>query len=276
MSILEKVVWYVEWRRREAFTLEDVARNCGVSRFHLSRAFQSVSGRSVMAYARARRLSEAARQLAAGAEDILTVALDAGYGSHEAFTRAFRELFGITPEALRAARSLDNLQLVEPISMDTSLLTELKPPRIVERGAFQAAGLSERYNFATSHGVPDLWRRFVPHFGQIPKQVGMTTYGICYDGDAEGNFNYMAAVEISGAPSEADDLTRITVPAQRYAVFTHSGHISDIRKTVYTIWNKWLPESEVTHANGPDFELYDERFDATSGTGEVEIWIPVK
>ncbi len=205
-----------------------------------------------------------------------STALNAGYASHEAFTRAFRELFGITPEALRAARSLENLQLVEPIAMDTSLLTELKPPRIVERGAFQVAGHAERYSFATNHAIPDLWSRFALHFGQIPSQVGKTTYGVCYNGDAEGTFDYMAGVEVSGAPDQADDLTRMTVPAQRYAVFTHSGHISDIRKTVYTIWNKWLPEAEVTHANGPDFELYDERFDVATGTGEVEIWVPVR
>ncbi len=276
MSILEKVVWYVEWRRREVFTLEDVAQACGVSRFHLSRVFQSATGRPVMAYARARRLSEAARQLAAGAEDILSVALDAGYGSHEAFTRAFRELFGITPEALRAARSLEQLQLVEPIAVETSLLTDLKPPRIVERAAFQVAGLSQRYSFATNHSIPDLWTRFAPHLGQIRNQVGETSYGICYNGDAEGNFDYMAAVEVSDGACEEDGLIRMTVPAQRYAVFTHSGHISDIRKTVYTIWNKWLPEAEVTHANGPDFELYDTRFDVASGTGEIEIWVPVR
>ncbi|WP_282610712.1 AraC family transcriptional regulator [Pelagibius sp. Alg239-R121] len=276
MSILEKVVWYVEWRRREAFDLEDVAQACGVSRFHLSRVFQSVSGRSVMAYARARRLSEAARLLVGGADDILSVALDAGYGSHEAFTRAFRELFGITPEALRAARSLENLQLVEPIAMDASLLTDLQPPRIVDREAFRIAGLSERYSFETNHSIPDLWRRFAPHFEQIPNQIGKTSYGICFNGDAEGNFDYMAGVEVGSAEDENDGLARITVPAQRYAVFIHSGHISDIRKTVYSIWNKWLPEAEVSHAGGPDFELYDERFDGTTGRGEVEIWVPVR
>ncbi len=276
MSILEKVVWYVEWRRRETFDLEDVAQACGVSRFHLSRVFQSVAGRPVMAYVRARRLSEAARVLAEGAEDILNVALDAGYGSHEAFTRAFRELFGITPEALRAARSLENIQLVEPIDMDASLLTELKPPRIVERQAFEVAGLSERYSFETNHAIPDLWRRFVPHIGNIAGQIGAATYGVCSNGDAEGNFDYMAGVEVSGAVEAGDDLTRMTIPAQRYAVFTHDGHISDIRKTVYTIWNKWLPESEVSHVKGPDFEFYDANFNGETGSGEVEIWIPVR
>ena len=71
-----------------------------------------------MRYMRGRRLSEAARVLANGGADILTVALDFGYGSHEAFTRAFRDQFGVTPESVRAQRHLDNVNLVEAIKPD--------------------------------------------------------------------------------------------------------------------------------------------------------------
>ncbi|WP_164034337.1 helix-turn-helix domain-containing protein, partial [Serratia marcescens] len=77
-------------------------------------------------YLRGRRLSQAARSLAAGAPDILAVALDAGYGSHEAFTRAFRDQFGMTPELVRDRRRLDNVPLVEPITMNETLLIHLE------------------------------------------------------------------------------------------------------------------------------------------------------
>ncbi len=84
------------------------------------RAFAAATGFPVMRYVRARRLSEAARSLANGAPDILTLALDADYGSHEAFTRAFRDHFGVTPEMVRAATRLDQLRLQEPIKMDSN------------------------------------------------------------------------------------------------------------------------------------------------------------
>ena len=87
-----------------------------------------------MRYMRGRRLSEAARVLANGGPDILTVALDFGYGSHEAFTRAFRDQFGLTPELVRAQRHLDNVNLVEAIKMDDGVITTLAPPRIEQRG----------------------------------------------------------------------------------------------------------------------------------------------
>ncbi|RUY80009.1 AraC family transcriptional regulator, partial [Mesorhizobium sp. M7A.F.Ca.CA.003.01.2.1] len=115
MNPTEKALWFVESHLPEAISLDDVAQSSGVSRFHVTRAFGAATGRSVMGYMRSRRLTEAARKLAGGAPDILVVALDAGYNSHEAFTRAFRDQFGTTPELVRAQGSTNNLDLVEPI-----------------------------------------------------------------------------------------------------------------------------------------------------------------
>src|SRR5262249_61845226 len=98
--------------------LEEIAPVAGVSRYHMARAFAEATGQSPMRYARGRRLTEAARSLAAGAPDILAVALSAGYGSHEAFTPAFRDQFGVTPEAVRTGRCFGNISLVEPTRMD--------------------------------------------------------------------------------------------------------------------------------------------------------------
>src|SRR4030088_1141759 len=103
MNPAQKALWYIESHLAGALTLDEVAAIGGVSRYHMVRAFAAATGFSVMRYVRVRRLSEAARALASGAPDILTVALDADYGSHEAFTRAFREHFGITPEMVRGS-----------------------------------------------------------------------------------------------------------------------------------------------------------------------------
>src|SRR5215469_8302101 len=124
-----KALWFIEARLTSDISLAEIACCAGVSRYHLLRAFGVATGQSVMRHVRGRRLTEAARRLAAGAPDILTVALDAGYGSHEAFTRAFRDQFGLTPEVVRAQRHVDNLTLVESIRMDESLITDLQPPR---------------------------------------------------------------------------------------------------------------------------------------------------
>ena len=276
MNPTEKALWFVESHLPEAISLDDVAQSSGVSRFHVTRAFGAATGRSVMGYMRARRLSEAARKLSGGAPDILAVALDAGYGSHEAFTRAFRDQFGTTPELVRAQGNLDTLDLVEPILMDQSFLPSLEPPRFETSRPFLIAGLGERYNCETSAGIPMLWQRFGPYVGNIPGEIGDVAYGVCVNGDDAGNFDYIAGVEVSDFSDLPKQFSRVRVPAQKYAVFAHREHISTIRRTVNTIWNKWLPASGHEVADAPEFERYGPEFDPRSGNGGLEIWIPVK
>jgi AraC family transcriptional regulator len=121
MCPAQKALWFIESHLASGLSLDEIADVAGVSRFHLVRAFAAATGLSVMRYVRARRLSEAARALAGGAPDILKLALEAEYGSHEAFTRAFREHFGVTPEAVRSMARLDHIKLMEPILMDSTL-----------------------------------------------------------------------------------------------------------------------------------------------------------
>lgn len=98
MNAVEKALWFIESHFACEITLEEIGNTVGVSRFHMTRAFGTATNHSIMYYVRGRRLTEAAKALSRGAPDILSVALDAGYGSHEAFTRAFRDGFGVTPK----------------------------------------------------------------------------------------------------------------------------------------------------------------------------------
>lgn len=276
MNPVNRAIWYVERHFARELTLDEIAEDAGVSRYHLTRAFGAVTGRSLMRYVRGRRLTEAARALVNGAPDILAVALEAGYGSHEAFTRAFTDQFGITPESLRAQGHLNNIELVEAIRMDQTPLSNLQPPRFVDGKPLLLAGLSERYECETSAGIPAQWQRFLPSFGHIPGQRGRVAYGVNYNGDDAGNFDYLCGVEVTDFSKVPEHFTRLRVPANRYAVFAHREHISTIRRTWHTIWTQWLPASGHEVADAPLLERYGEEFDARSGNGGLEIWIPLK
>jgi AraC family transcriptional regulator len=271
-----KALWYIESHFAQDVTLDDIATVAGVSRYHMSRLFGVATGHSILRYVRGRRLTEAARSIANGAPDILTVALDAGYGSHEAFTRAFRDSFGLTPEMVRARGRLDELQLVEPIKMDEKLLTNLEPPRFVDGKTLLIGGIGARYNSETSAGIPAQWQQFAPHLGHIPGQVGRASYGVICNSDDAGNMEYISGVEVSDFSKLPADWSRVRIPERRYAVFTQKEHISTIRRTWFTIFDKWLPESGYKMTGEPEFERYDERFDGSTGMGGFEIWIPIK
>jgi AraC family transcriptional regulator len=276
MDPVQKALWFVESHSREPITLEDIARACKVSPFHLTRAFAASMGVSLIRYLRARRLSEAARRLAEGADDILGIALDVGYGSHEAFTRAFRDHFLLTPEQVRAQGHFNNTRFVEAITMNSTPTVDLAPPRFETLMPMRFAGLVERYDCQSSGGIPDQWQRFTPYLGNIPGQVGKIAYGVCFNFGGDGNFDYMCGVEVASASDLPKGLTSLTAPGQRYAVFEHRGHIAGIRATISTIWSKWLPESSHQAADGPSFERYGPEFNPLTGLGGFEIWIPIQ
>ena len=87
-------------RLGDPLRLEDIAREVGLSPFHLCRLFRAATGSTLHAYRNQMRLVSALELLADGG-GITEVALDLGYSSHSHFTEAFRRLFGITPSRLR-------------------------------------------------------------------------------------------------------------------------------------------------------------------------------
>jgi AraC family transcriptional regulator len=275
MGPVAKALWFIESHFASEMTLAEIAAVGGVSRFHMVRAFGVTTGHPVMHYVRARRLSEAARTLARGAPDIMMVALDAGYGSHEAFTRAFRDQFGLTPDTVRAGGTVDNLVMTEAFKMDETANTALKPPRIEDGSALLIGGLGERFAFDTLARLPALWQRFNEYRGHVPGQTGTVAYGVCYNTDETG-FDYIAGVEVADFGSLPKQFAHVRVAEQRYAVFTHEQHVSSVKGTFMAIFNDWLPKSGHQAADAPVFERYDERFDPRSGTGGFEIWVPLK
>lgn len=276
MNAVEKALWFIESHFAGEITLEDIANTVGVSRFHMTRAFGTATSHSVMRYVRGRRLTEAAKALSRGAPDILSVALDAGYGSHEAFTRAFRDEFGVTPEVIRAQGSLKKIEVVEPIKMDERHLIKIEPPSLESSRRLLIAGLGARYTCEASAGIPSQWQRFLPHLNHVPGQIGRTAYGVCCNSDDAGSFDYVCGVEVKDFLRIPADWSRVRIPEQKYVVFSQRDHISTIRSMWNTIWSEWLPTSDYELADAPNFERYGEDFNSATGMGGFEIWVPVK
>ena len=105
-SLVRRPLWRIETELSHAPSLTNLAEAEGVSRFHLMRAFSVVTGQPVMSNVRARRLSEAGIRIRNSHDRLLNIALDAGYGSHEAFAHAFKVMFGAPPSNVRSDPAL--------------------------------------------------------------------------------------------------------------------------------------------------------------------------
>jgi AraC family transcriptional regulator len=148
-------------------------------------------------------------------------------------------------------------------------------PRLLNGPTLLIAGSREHYTPETIPDIPAQWKRFAPYIGKIPGQTGHTTFGVCCNFDGNGGFDYICGVEVSDFSALPQQWDRLRILEQKYAVFTHSDHISTLKKTYDAIYRDWLPQSGRTPTAGPTFERYDESFDPATGMGGLEIWIPI-
>lgn len=162
--------------------------------------------------------------------------------------------------------------------MTESPVVQLEPPRLENGKPLLIAGLRSRYTSATMNNIPAQWQRFGRHIGKIPGQVGSVSYGVCWC-PKNGAVDYLSGVEVSGSTGLPSDFSVVSIPAQRYAIFRHHGHVAKLRETLEAL-SSWLPESGyqcVRGAETPDFfERYTEDFDPRTGMGGIEVWVPIK
>jgi len=155
-------------------------------------------------------------------------------------------------------------------------------PRFEERGSFRLAGFSRILTFDQVGEIPQLWQKFDGQWGEIPGQANIVGYGVCFvppDGNP-GCFGYLAAVEVTDDAGISDNMVEMTIPAHRYAIVPHTGHVSEFGNTINAFTREWLPGSGYT-APEPQlgsanfFERYEEDFNPDTGRGGMEVWQPL-
>jgi AraC family transcriptional regulator len=275
MLLTNRALFVIERNLNSDLSLERIAGYCEVSRFHLAHAFGESIGLSVMDYVRGRRLTEAAYALATGAGNILNVALDSQYSSHEAFSRAFKAKFGRTPEEVRETETVNGLKLVNAIRHLESKAMKLKEPRIERVGELLFVGLNEHVAYAEMQSIAGQWQRFMSSFyGDIDHKLAEPPVGITTGSDENG-IDYVCAAGVSTFGRVPKACIKVTLAPAVYAVFAHDGHVTQLRETYNAIWNDWFPKSSRTPAEAPGFERHNSTFDPRTGNGGVTIWLPI-
>lgn len=161
--------------------------------------------------------------------------------------------------------------------MDTHINSTITPPRFEDRPEMHFAGLAERHNMKSPGGIPEQWRRFQPHLCNIDGATGEGAYGICGEFSEDGAFNYMAAVEVRPGIEAPDGLSIQSLPALRWARFTHDGDVISIRQTIGAA-ERWLEDNGYRPGETIRgfMEYYGPAFDTRTGSGDIEIWFGLK
>lgn len=275
MSVTNKALFVIERNLDRDLTLDQIAKRCDVSRFHLAHAFGESTGHSVLAYLRGRRLTEAARALVTGSNNILDLALNSGYASHEAFSRAFKAQFGNTPEEVRKSGSIEALKLVDPIRHMESKAMKLKQPSVEKAGELLFVGVSAHVSYKNMQTIAGQWQRFMTGpYGSISSKLAEPPVGIAISSNEQG-IDYVCAAGITKFDKTPNGCVEVTLQPATYLVFAHDDHITRIRETYEAIWNDWFPRNDKVPAEAPSFERHNASFDPRTGNGGVTIWIPI-
>ena len=156
---------------------------------------------------------------------------------------------------------------------------QLEAPRIETSQSLQLVGLQQNYNSKTRNEIPKQWERFAP---QIPALSGKSmgvAYGVVLAGSAPDSIHYFCGVEACENAKLSGEFTHVSIPAHRFAKFSHHDHVSKLHETEMAIMDNWAAEHRNEMARDPKLplmvEYYGPKFNPQTGTGDMEVWIPV-
>lgn len=276
---------YIEGNLEGEIDFTAAAQKACCSLFHFQRMFMVIMGITPAEYSRRRRLTLAARELTANNAKVIDLAVKYGYDSPDSFTRAFRNVHGITPQAARAPgvkltafpRISFNIMLKGGNDMDYT---------IVEKPAFDILGRSRKFRTVNGENfikIPQFWQEFMQTAeyktlgdlmeGKPGKVTGGACLGICFDyeGADFDKFSYGIGIEKPTKKSPVK-FEVMPVPAAAWAVFDCTlDNLQDITKRIYS---EWFPSTGYEHDKAPEIEVYfPGKFDDV--TMKCQIWIPV-
>jgi AraC family transcriptional regulator len=310
LARINKVIDHIDAHLAEPLNLGALAAVARVSPWHFHRVFQALTGETLAARVRRRRLEVAAsRLLATPPVSALAIALDVGFASAPVFTRAFKAHFGVTPTGWRrggSARWMDRQRAaMRRIHRADHRAARQSIAGFVEDGELWPSGPVERSGAATlsvtvktlpetrvaylrhvgpygGSGITRTWQRFAAwcaaHGLMQPRR---RMFGISHDSPdltAPERCRYDACVEVEAAFQPQDDVGVQIIPAGRHAITSFAGTAAEIHQAWMRFLGDWLPDSRYQCDDRPALELYQPDFRIDPRTGAFTCWlcIPVR
>ncbi|MEV8239169.1 AraC family transcriptional regulator [Microbacterium testaceum] len=285
IEILNRLVDEIEDRLVEEIDIDALAISMGTTGYHARRMFSALAGMPISEYVRRRRMTVAASDVI-GDEDLLTIAVRFGYGSVEAFGRAFRSVHSVSHGDVRR----DGGPLRPQPTLRFRLTVEgssAMDARIIERPAFRLIGHAARVPLIHRGANPHIQR----HIASLPPAEherlkalsgadprGLLQVSADVDSDyAEGSeLTYLHGVAVEADAAVAADLDVIDVPAGAWVVFRSSGpYPRALQETYAASAAEWFPSNPWRLREGPSIvAILDRAEDFRTATSE--LWFPIE
>lgn len=297
-SRMHRVLAYIDQHLEQPISLNTLADVAHFSPFHFHRLFSAWMGETFGDYLRRRRVEVAAMRLAAQPRTrILHIALSVGFGSAEAFTRAFNIRFGCSPTAWREQQYARRNANSNSGQVNRKRSQALQAPfaeheissnhhkesimnvKLIDRQPVTIAYL--RHLGPYGGPVARFWQdAYVPWAVMNKLGPDHARYGISHDDPsitAPEQCRYDACAEVSADFMAAGSALKTTIPGGKYAALKFKGTVEQVGEAWAALLRDWLPSSGLQLDARPCFEYYPKgaAYDHEKGTFECEICIPV-
>ncbi|WP_328495444.1 AraC family transcriptional regulator [Streptomyces sp. NBC_00414] len=282
---LNEALEHIESRLDQPIEVAELARIAVTSEYHFRRLFSALAGFPLSEYIRRRRLTVAGAEVLAGERTLLEIAVGHGYGSGEAFARAFRAMHGVGPGEARqtgaALTSQPRLSFRLTVEGSSSMRY-----RIVNKEKFQVVGKRIRVPLVHEGMNPEI-ARFIR--GLAPETLRRITalsdqdpagiVGVSDNLDpsrAEGTqLDYYHGVVTGAGTTPPEDLDILPVPPGTWAVFESSGPFPLALQHMWRdVFTQWFPSNPYRSRPGP--EILRTHLTPDAAQADAELWIPVE
>lgn len=292
---LVRLIEAVEQALPGRISLDDLAKEAYLSKYHLHRVFRALSGVPLAEYVRKRRLTDSLEELSNSPKTILAVALDYGFSHEQSYIRAFRTLWGITPGEYREKKPLVSATTaISPdtlisIGQDNTLIT----PACVARPDFHLCGIRHFIRDdenATDNTAATRARSFIQDsMPRIPAAVYKDRYVSYIEHCETATDNwYMTCTELHRNPGPQDiEQLRLAgfeyrhIQKQRYHEFLCISRMppeklrwEDVVSLYDTIFMEWIPKNRESIEPGWHIEYVD-LSTAREDYSEFRVLVPV-
>lgn len=274
----------------DAIDSDQLARDACLSRFHFHRIFRGVVGETPLELHRRLRLERAAWQLAQTDAPVTRIAMDAGYETHESFTRAFRGSYSASPSEFRSRRHpRSELAASSGIHFTPDgvvppfiHLTTGDSPMTAEIMAMPALRVGTIRHVGPYNQIPQAFEKLgaIVHRTGLLRQPGTAMLALYHDDPDSTPTEQLrsdAAFVIPAPLPMPDGLTEQHLPAGPYAMTTHIGPYEQLGDAWSRFYGDWLLKSGRQVADSPSYEIY--RNDPTTTKKEelrTELYIPLR
>lgn len=284
INSMQNAINYMEDNILEEINYDKIAQCAYSSTYHFQRMFSMLTGFTVGEYIRNRRLTLAAQELSFSKERITDIAIKYGYGTSEAFTKAFQRLHGITPTAARESGA--KLKSFNRLSIQVTLKGDKEMNyKIIEKEPFKIFGKDFKTNVIGGRcfsEIPEFYEKCISDgtSAKIIRNAGKPENGILDVGvlfnhnPQDGSMRYMIGCDVTDTNTNIPTEFRVLeIPSLTWAIFqVENNRDQDIHEMWRRIGSEWFPASSYEHADAPEME----RYYGNNDTGcECEIWIPV-